>query len=128
MQRSKLLQNCYKLLPKRCSILQRRNYFIPVYANISFRQNVNLKYSQNYLYFNRFMQTSTLKCWNCGSNRRAITDLTCDKCNVIQQPPSDKNYFKVFNIQEDFDIDQKWLTTRYRELQAILHPDKFSNK
>ncbi|KAF2885334.1 hypothetical protein ILUMI_20803 [Ignelater luminosus] len=129
MQKSKLLRNLYKLLPKRCNVPQSRNYFISGYTGTSFIwQNVILKYPQNYLYSNRFMQTSTLKCWNCGSNRGAITDLTCDKCNVIQHPPSDGNYFKVFNIQEDFDIDQKWLTTRYRELQAILHPDKFSNK
>ncbi len=37
------------------------------------------------------------------------------------------NYFEIFNISEDFDIDLEALALRYRELQGLVHPDKFAN-
>ncbi|XP_063929865.1 iron-sulfur cluster co-chaperone protein HscB [Zophobas morio] len=46
----------------------------------------------------------------------------------IQTPPDKDNYFKVFELDEHFDIDQKQLTRKYRQMQSQLHPDKFTNK
>jgi len=40
---------------------------------------------------------------------------------------SEKNYFVLFGMPVSFDIDTAELTTRYRELQKAVHPDKFAS-
>ncbi len=35
-----------------------------------------------------------------------------------------KNYFKIFEIEEKFSIDNEILEKRYLELQSEFHPDK----
>lgn len=37
------------------------------------------------------------------------------------------NHFSYFELPEKFDIDLADLTHRYRELQKVIHPDKFAN-
>lgn len=65
-------------------------------------------------------------CWKCGLERKNIT-VFCEECKVIQNPHDTNNYFKVFNLDEKFDIDTNELRTKYRKMQSYLHPDKFSN-
>ncbi|KAJ8929653.1 hypothetical protein NQ314_017636 [Rhamnusium bicolor] len=67
-------------------------------------------------------------CWNCGAERKNISLVFCEKCNMIQNPHEKENYFKVFDIQEKFNIDQQLLRSKFRKLQSLLHPDKFSNR
>ena len=38
-----------------------------------------------------------------------------------------ENYFQIFGLEEDFEVDIKTLSLRYRELQGLVHPDKFAN-
>lgn len=38
-----------------------------------------------------------------------------------------KNHFELFGLPVAFDIDANELTSRYRELQRRVHPDKFAN-
>ncbi len=38
-----------------------------------------------------------------------------------------KNHFELFGLPVSFDIDADDLTSRYRELQRRVHPDKFAN-
>ncbi len=38
-----------------------------------------------------------------------------------------QNYFELFGLPVAFDIDVADLSTRYREIQRRLHPDKFSS-
>lgn len=75
--------------------------------------------------------TSTTKyfnliCWKCGAERKDL--FLCRNCKIIQKPPEDQNYFRIFGFQEKFDIDQLQLTKQFRQLQNIVHPDKFGNK
>jgi molecular chaperone HscB len=37
------------------------------------------------------------------------------------------NYFDLFNLPEQFDIDLHTLKTQYQVLQKITHPDRFAN-
>eukprot|EP00126_Sphaerothecum_destruens_P003015 Sdes_comp16490_c0_seq1m5808 len=53
----------------------------------------------------------------------------CNHCNVIQPPPTFPggiSHFELFNLRESFEIDLNLLETRYKNLQRLLHPDKFS--
>lgn len=38
-----------------------------------------------------------------------------------------KNYFQLFNLSEDYVIDRDDLTERYRDLQRMVHPDRFAS-
>ncbi|KAB0790937.1 hypothetical protein PPYR_02737 [Photinus pyralis] len=70
-------------------------------------------------------QKSHQTCWNCGTY---ALELLCPNCNSIQHPPSMPNYFNLFNIEENYEVNQPLLTRKYRQLQAVLHPDRFSHK
>lgn len=37
------------------------------------------------------------------------------------------NYFELFDLPVSFDIDTEKLTSRYRDLQSVIHPDKYVN-
>jgi len=67
-------------------------------------------------------------CWKCG---RHVDDnkerYFCD-CGVVQPPVSSRSLFDVMGVQEKFDIDLQELTEKYRGLQRLLHPDKYSQK
>ncbi len=38
-----------------------------------------------------------------------------------------QNYFEIFGLPEDFNIDSLQLADHYRELQKTVHPDRFAN-
>ncbi|MCF6323366.1 MAG: Fe-S protein assembly co-chaperone HscB [Gammaproteobacteria bacterium] len=38
-----------------------------------------------------------------------------------------KNYFQLFNFPAVYDIDRSVLTQRYRDMQGLIHPDRFVN-
>ena len=37
----------------------------------------------------------------------------------------DQNFFKIFNINEYYSIDKSLLSKNYKELQKLVHPDKY---
>lgn len=37
------------------------------------------------------------------------------------------NYFALFGLPVSFNIDQNLLLTRYRDMQRVVHPDKFAD-
>lgn len=38
-----------------------------------------------------------------------------------------QNYFELFNLPPSYDLDCEALTQRYREMQGVIHPDRFVN-
>ena len=63
-------------------------------------------------------------CWNCGE----LVDKNkffCDKCKKIQEP-NHENEFKIFEVEEKFDLDLTELEEKYLMLQKLFHPDKYS--
>lgn len=40
---------------------------------------------------------------------------------------ANKNYFQIFSLQENFDLDLDKLSAEYKKLQSQTHPDKFSD-
>jgi molecular chaperone HscB len=37
------------------------------------------------------------------------------------------NHFSIFDIKQTFDVDTSRLSSRYRDLQSAVHPDRFAN-
>ena len=66
-------------------------------------------------------------CWKC-SNILEDDKLFCNNisCNALQPISLRKNnLFKLFNLTEDFEISVGSLQNNFKELQKVLHPDKF---
>ncbi|KAL9906135.1 iron-sulfur cluster co-chaperone protein HscB-like protein, mitochondrial [Glossina fuscipes fuscipes] len=75
--------------------------------------------------------SSTLvkECWNCKKSLDMSTEaMMCGNCHHLQDVDKDINYFNLMNIAQDFSLDAQSLTKRFRQMQSIVHPDKFSNK
>lgn len=72
---------------------------------------------------------ATFQCWNCQTIVDTTPCLFCKNCSLIQSSEQQNfNYFELFNIYDQYDIDTGQLTSKFRELQSLVHPDKFSNK
>lgn len=86
----------------------------------------NLKLSNRYITSTQTYFNLNSICWKCGKQRKE--NLFCDKCQIIQKPPEKQNYFNIFGIEENFNLDAVHLRNRFRQLQSLVHPDKFTNK
>lgn len=84
-----------------------------------------IKYGNYYAHTKK----SDFKCWNCQSVAHTKPSLFCENCSLIQSAVlQDFNYFELFNLEEQYNINTVQLTTNFRKLQNLIHPDKFSNK
>lgn len=93
------------------------------------KSNLSDNLTQNQFFFDkRLMHSAHLKCWKCGIERKKISELFCNECKIIQEPENAQNYFKLLQIDETFDLNSKELQNKYRKMQTLLHPDKFSNR
>ncbi|XP_024885480.1 iron-sulfur cluster co-chaperone protein HscB, mitochondrial [Temnothorax curvispinosus] len=74
----------------------------------------------------RFCSDSPPKCWNCDYTYKS--ELFCSKCKVLQEWPGNLNYFDIMGIKREYNVASEEIHKKYRELQKMLHPDKFGNK
>ncbi|XP_032662768.1 iron-sulfur cluster co-chaperone protein HscB isoform X2 [Odontomachus brunneus] len=74
----------------------------------------------------RFCSDNPLKCWNCDYMYKS--ELFCSKCKVLLEMPQNLNYFDIMGIKKDYNVVNEEIHKKYRELQKMLHPDKFGNK
>ncbi len=63
-------------------------------------------------------------CWNCKSPV-GYNQFFCHKCKKIQKP-NHENEFKIFGVEEKFDLNLEELEEKYLKLQRLFHPDKYS--
>lgn len=75
----------------------------------------------------RFYATNVLTCWKCNFANKSPS-IFCGKCNIIQKPVSTTNYFQILGLDEDYKVNLKEISQKYRKMQSFLHPDKYSNK
>ncbi|XP_015594522.1 iron-sulfur cluster co-chaperone protein HscB, mitochondrial [Cephus cinctus] len=66
------------------------------------------------------------KCWNCKYPYRS--ELFCSKCKTLQELPKKLNYFEIMGLRQYYDVDNTELQKKYRQLQNLLHPDRYGNK
>lgn len=86
-------------------------------------------------------QTSS-NCWKCGSKLAGeghtkstkewhpsdIFFCASENCGALQPSYTNEgNYFKLFGFEEDYDVDTKLLSARFRKIQQRLHPDMAVN-
>uniref|UniRef100_H2ZBV2 J domain-containing protein n=1 Tax=Ciona savignyi TaxID=51511 RepID=H2ZBV2_CIOSA len=66
-------------------------------------------------------------CWNCRKNVQN-SKFFCPSCGAALPVEKSENYFTLFDLQTDFIISLPDLQQKFKELQKLLHPDKFSLK
>lgn len=74
------------------------------------------------------MSLEERKCWQCGAETNDKKELFFCNCGVVQEVPTDLNYFEAMGFDETFDVDLEKLSKLYKDLQKRLHPDKYSQK
>lgn len=74
-----------------------------------------------------FSATTQRVCWNCTHNIHAGT-IFCKSCNSLQPVDKSRGLFGIIGIESSFKINPQELKQKYRDLQSVLHPDKFSSK
>ena len=77
-------------------------------------------------------------CWNCGedlaksssgavSRKHASLFFSCE-CGAIQPVDSQTSLFDLFGLPQTIEINARVLETRFRDLQRLLHPDRFAQR
>ncbi|XP_055855021.1 iron-sulfur cluster co-chaperone protein HscB [Episyrphus balteatus] len=75
-----------------------------------------------------FQSSNEKKCWNCKAEIKKISNFICDKCRKLQDISEESDFFELLSLPRDFDIPSTKLTKIFRQLQTLVHPDKFGNK
>jgi molecular chaperone HscB len=74
---------------------------------------------------------TTKSCWNCET-LNDLNDLFCKEegCrHILDVNSKDLDYFKLFDLElSSYNIDPKLLEGKFKNLQKLLHPDKFTTK
>ncbi|KAI8489009.1 hypothetical protein Bbelb_332330 [Branchiostoma belcheri] len=74
--------------------------------------------------FRRSYCSVSRACWSCS---RQTTDwFFCPSCQAVQPPAEQATLFDVMDCARTFDIDNSRLSAKYKDLQRLLHPDRFS--
>jgi hypothetical protein len=88
-----------------------------------------MKFCKVFYNFSNLAKEKT--CDNCTLKKLEST-LICGTCETIRNyKPSNfvqikLNFFSIFNIKDQFNIDKLNLETKYKYLQKHVHPDKYA--
>ncbi|XP_052861777.1 iron-sulfur cluster co-chaperone protein HscB [Anopheles cruzii] len=73
----------------------------------------------------RLCSVAASRCWKC--NTAGSNGFFCASCGVLLDVSQD-NYFSLFQQKKGFTIDFVELTKTYRQIQSLIHPDKFGQR
>ncbi|XP_058830795.1 co-chaperone protein HscB homolog [Topomyia yanbarensis] len=70
---------------------------------------------------------STNICWSCNKPLVKTNKFFCVSCGSLQKVENE-DFFNLLDVPKTFAVNMSVLSTNFRRLQSILHPDKFSQK
>ncbi|KAH8364306.1 hypothetical protein KR084_005818 [Drosophila pseudotakahashii] len=76
----------------------------------------------------QFSVESSPACWNCQNKSNLRQNMMCSNCGHLQDVNTGINYFELLSFPTQFSLESQKLTKSFRQLQTIVHPDKYSNK
>src|ERR1700690_2644533 len=65
-----------------------------------------------------------IACWSCSIGHNDST-LFCPHCSKIQPPPGG-DFFQVFSLERQFQVDLPALEHEFHRLSRKVHPDRFA--
>lgn len=102
-------------------------------GNSLIKRDINVNFNPIVFSFNKpkplilFCNLVNYSCWNCKAVYKPF-NYFCPECSKIQKPSASVTYFELFGIPCSFEINLENLTKEFRAIQALLHPDKYSQK
>ncbi|VWU49176.1 chaperone, putative [Hepatocystis sp. ex Piliocolobus tephrosceles] len=78
---------------------------------------------------NRNGKIKKMKCHNCHIDLNLdVVPFSCQSCKALLNVDVFKlfNFFELFGIEANFEIDKNYLKTKFNDTQKIYHPDKHS--
>ncbi|XP_055533415.1 co-chaperone protein HscB homolog isoform X2 [Wyeomyia smithii] len=66
-------------------------------------------------------------CWSCNKPLPNDRIFFCEVCGSLQKVEH-QNFFRLLDVPNTFVVNGTILSANFRQLQSILHPDKFSQK
>ena len=70
-----------------------------------------------------------LACWKCEhANELKPSTRFCERCSTIQPLSPGVDYFSYLGLERKYDIAQNELKSRFRQIQAHVHPDKYGGE
>ena len=86
-------------------------------------------------------QAAKFECWSCFTEQqqeqpkrgkeedREEISFFCKKCSAIKNPDTFNkvSHYRLLSVPERFSVDKKQVELSMKNLQKILHPDKFSS-
>ncbi|XP_016964965.1 iron-sulfur cluster co-chaperone protein HscB [Drosophila biarmipes] len=76
----------------------------------------------------QFAVASSPACWNCQNKSDLKQNMICSDCGHLQDVNSTINYFELLSFPTKFSLESQKLTKSFRQLQTLVHPDKYNNK
>ncbi|XP_035784084.1 iron-sulfur cluster co-chaperone protein HscB-like [Anopheles albimanus] len=71
--------------------------------------------------------TSCQRCWKCSS-KGSKDKFFCSSCGVLLNVTKHDNYFTLLDVTKGYNVDQVALKKNYRNIQTLIHPDKFAQQ
>ncbi|XP_028784882.1 iron-sulfur cluster co-chaperone protein HscB homolog [Neltuma alba] len=68
------------------------------------------------------------RCWNCHAIPESAPFLVCQSCRSIQPVDKSIDYFDIFGLEKNYDIEVKNLEGEYKNWQKKIHPDLVHSK
>lgn len=71
-----------------------------------------------------------VSCWNCcnGVSSNTTPFLVCTACGCIQPVNHSVDYFQIFALEKNYEIEGENLERKYKDWQRKLHPDLVHTK
>eukprot|EP00735_Rhodelphis_limneticus_P003821 TRINITY_DN15346_c0_g1::TRINITY_DN15346_c0_g1_i1::g.22835::m.22835 TRINITY_DN15346_c0_g1::TRINITY_DN15346_c0_g1_i1::g.22835 ORF type:complete len:235 (+),score=-3.44,sp/Q8IWL3/HSC20_HUMAN/32.04/4e-25,HSCB_C/PF07743.8/2.4e+03,HSCB_C/PF07743.8/1.4e-13,DnaJ/PF00226.26/2.7e-07 TRINITY_DN15346_c0_g1_i1:49-753(+) len=106
---------------------------------MSLRPVISLLFSQRttplVVYFRRYARPciaecpqkgkEKVDCWKCRRPVERSVFCPRDDCKAIQ-PPCYENHFQALQCPVSYTLDEKQLERKFRDLQRVLHPDRYA--
>ncbi|KAA8516831.1 hypothetical protein F0562_017351 [Nyssa sinensis] len=68
------------------------------------------------------------RCWNCDAVAPRELFLVCESCRSVQPVDHSVDYFQIFGLEKNYEIEDENLEGKYKNWQKKLHPDLVHSK
>ncbi|KAK2651747.1 hypothetical protein Ddye_011603 [Dipteronia dyeriana] len=110
-----------------CNSNSSQTPFLNSYSQLqNFSQN--LIFSRKTLCSESAAKLNNSSCWNCNAVPKAAPFLFCDSCRTVQPHHLSVDYFQIYGLDKNYEIEDGILERKYKDWQKKLHPDLVHSK
>ncbi|KAK3219201.1 hypothetical protein Dsin_013171 [Dipteronia sinensis] len=88
----------------------------------------NLKFFGKTFCFESADKLNNSSCWNCNAVPKTAPFLFCDSCRTVQRLHLSVDYFQIYGLDKNYEIEDENLERKYKDWQKKLHPDPVHSK